>query len=351
MITVAGGFFPKNVPYGEQEHRIFNCIKNQIDKKFTKKKNLIINLTWFGPQFSNGAWDQVQLLAKKEKFDNLFWTGIIDPLTLLPDQIKQIEQIIQANNIYYIGVAFNGSHTFHTHSIVCREEFPNYDDNDLELQDLKFLFVNYNRKPKPHRILFVDKLVQNHLDHLGVVSLGKPESHYNVAQGLAVDKYYKVLENHDYTRNGKFPLDNAFGGVPPDFCSLGDLDIWKKHFLNIVSETEFYPWDNLFMTEKTLKPIIGLRPFVINGQVKIYQYLRDNGFKTFNHFFDFVKLEDIPEFEVHDSIIQVIKKLSTMDTSSILSMYHDMLPDLRYNRARFFEFAQEQKYKIEHLFE
>jgi hypothetical protein len=31
-------------------------------------------------------------------------------------------------------------------------------------------------------------------------------------------------------------------------------------------------------------------------------------------------------------------------------MYNDMLPDLIYNKNRFFEFAKEEEYKKEHLF-
>ena len=106
----------------------------------------------------------------------------------------------------------------------------------------------------------------------------------------------------------------------------------------------------MFITEKTWKPIIGLRPFVLNGQTKIYQYLRDHGFHTFNHYWPHIKIEELSEFEVHDSLIEVIKFLSTLSNTTLLEMYSDMLPALKHNRNRFFEFAQEQKYKIENLF-
>jgi hypothetical protein len=106
----------------------------------------------------------------------------------------------------------------------------------------------------------------------------------------------------------------------------------------------------MFITEKTWKPILGLRPFLLNGQTKIYKYLRDQGFKTFNHYFEGIELENLKEFEVHDSIISVIKYLATLDKKEILAMYNDMLPDLKHNRKRFFEFAQEQKSRAENLF-
>ena len=105
----------------------------------------------------------------------------------------------------------------------------------------------------------------------------------------------------------------------------------------------------MFISEKTWKPVLGLRPFVINGQTKIYQYLQDNGFKTFNHYFGNIELEQVKEFEVHDSIVSVIKYLVSLDKTHLLEMYQDMLPALRHNKERFFEFAQEQKIKIDNL--
>lgn len=352
MITIIGEFFTETVPFGIQEHRIFNSVKKQINNNFPSSNNLIINTTWIGPQFDNQSWSLIQkLIANNKKFDNLFWTGIIDPITILPDQIKEVEQALCLEKIFYIGVAFDGRCSFNTHSIVCQEEFPEYTQDELELKDLKFLYVNYNRKPKPFRIKLVEKLHEHNLEKYGIISLGKPELHYDVSQGLDTDKYYTLNDNTDPTNNNRFPMVKTFGSVPADFCSLGDLTIWQHHFLNVVSETEFFPWDTVFPTEKTLKPIIGMRPFIINGQTTIYDWLRRQGFRTFNHYFDGVELENIPEYEVHNSIIAVIQYLTTLDKKEIIKIYSDMLPDLVHNRNRFFEYAQEQKYKTEHLFE
>ena len=351
MITIIGEFFAKTEPFGTQEHRIFNSVKKQINNNFPSSNNLIINTTWIGPQFDNQSWPLIQkLIANNKKFDNLFWTGIIDPVTILPDQIKEVEQALCLEKIFYIGVAFDGRCSFNTHSIVCQEEFPEYTQDELELKDVKFLYINYNRKPKPFRIMLVEKLHEHALEKYGIISLGKPELHYDVSQGLDTDKYCILNDSTDPTNNNRFPMVKTFGGVPADFCSLGDLTIWQHHFLNVVSETEFFPWDTVFPTEKTLKPIIGMRPFIINGQTTVYKWLRDNGFKTFTHCFNGIELEDIKEFEVHDAIVNVIKYLISLDKAQILSMYNDMLPALKYNRNRFFEFANEQQYKIDHLF-
>jgi hypothetical protein len=177
--------------------------------------------------------------------------------------------------------------------------------------------------------------------------LGKNDKTYNKQDEVLCLLLGESIEEY---KEGNWGMTDTFG-IPHDIHTLGNIETWRTHFLTIVSETEFWPWDNTFVSEKTWKPIIGLRPFVLNGQTKIYKYLRDNGFYTFNHYWPHIEMEELPEFEVHNSLINVIKFLSTLSNTTLLEMYADMLPALEHNRNRFFEFANEQQYKIDHLFE
>ena len=351
-ITFIGRSFDIREQWGPQENKLIDVFKTKIDTKFPNDKNLIINLTWFGPQFGQ-SWQQVQsLITNNKTFNRIFWLSLVDPICILPTHFQEIETGVGAEYIYYIGGFDDSDYSFNFSSIPVKEDFIQYADDEILLTDLQQLFLCYNRKPKPHRIEMVEKIYKNNLEIHGIVTLGKNDVSYDVSRGLKTDLYLTVDENkEDYSYNGKFLTHRDFGGIPYDLCSLGRLDIWQTCFLNIVSETEFNPWDNLFITEKTWKPILGLRPFIINGQTKIYKYLQDNGFNTFNHYFNGIELEDIKEFEVHDAIINVIKYLVTLDKKEIIAMYNDMLPDLKHNRDRFFEFAKEQQYKMEHLFE
>ena len=45
--------------WGPQEDRLVKQVTNQINQRFPDHKNLLIKLTWFGPQFDNDTWDQV----------------------------------------------------------------------------------------------------------------------------------------------------------------------------------------------------------------------------------------------------------------------------------------------------
>jgi hypothetical protein len=348
-LTYIGTNFGARDQWGAQEIQLLQTISNQIEVRFSTEKNLLINTTWFGPQFDNGLYDQVmQLIEKKEIFDNIFWVAMVDPLCILPKQIIDIEEKLSAKNKYYLGGFDNSPQLFSFSSIATMEDFFEYKDDDIAIKAIDKIFLCYNRKPHPHRIQLVEKLYSNELEKYGTITLGKSDTSYDVSHGLKTDLFLTVEEElNNYSHNGKYNVPLNFGGVPYDLLSLGRLDIWQSYFLNIVSETSFNPWDNLFITEKTWKPILGLRPFVINGQTKIYKYLRDNGFYTFEDYFD-TKLEGIPEYEVHDSIIQVVKNLIDKD---LTKMYNDMLPKLVHNKNRFFEFANEQKYKMKNLFE
>lgn len=350
--TYIGTTFNINDQWGPQEHQLVDSISQQIQHSFANQNNLLINTTWFGPQFSNGLYEKVQdLILTQPHIDNVFWLAMVDPLCVLPEQIAKIEQGLAAKNCYYIGGFDNSSCEFTFSSIATAEDFVNYNVNDILLDQVRHVFLCYNRKPHPHRIELVEKLHKQNLQHRGVITLGRNDSNYDASRRLQTKLWLTVEENLDqYGHNGKFNVPTNFGGVPYDLLSLGRLDIWRSHFLNVVSETAFFPWDNLFITEKTWKPILGLRPFVINGQARIYQYLRSHGFRTFNHYWAHIELEEIAEYQVHDAVIEVIKYLADKPADKIKDLYQSMLPDLIHNRNRFFEFAAEQKHKANHLF-
>lgn len=347
-----GTTFDIRDPWGSQEKDLINSIIQQINEKFVNQKNLLINLTWFGPQFNNGIYQQVHdVLQKDGSFDNLFWLSTVDPNALSSDLMADIESRAQVKNVYKIGGFDHSPHAFVFSVVPTADEFFAYERNSLLIKEVEHLYLCYNRKPHPHRIQLVEKLVQEDLLQDGIVTLGKNDMNYDVSGGLKTDLFLSVDETpDDYSCDKKYRVHTNFGGVPYDLLSLGRMDLWQNHFLNIVSETTFFPWDDLFITEKTWKPIIGLRPFLVNGQTTIYKFLRDNGFRTFTHLFKDIEFEDIAEYQVHDSIVAAIKRLKDMTKQQILDLYQSILPDLDHNRRRLFEFAQEQKRKMSDVF-
>jgi len=352
MIHFIGGTFPVGAAWHNDEVSAIANIRQQIDAKFPSSRNLLINTTWFGPQFNNGHYDRfLQLVNTNQQFDRVFLMATADPVFLNQEQINNLIQSVHAKQIYLLG-HFDTDYQFNFHATVLGRYFANYTEDDLLPKDLKKIFLNYNRKPREHRVQLVSKLIENNLDQYGIITLGTESNRiYNKTE--PTPGHFIVEDLADFGAQDSMGRANGSEqfGIPDDIHSVGNLNLWQQHFLNIVSETEFLPWDNTFVSEKTWKPILGLRPFVLNGQTKIYKYLQDNGFYTFNHYWPHIKMEELLEFEVHDSLLAVIKFLSTMTNDTLLEMYADMLPALEHNRNRFFEFAKEQQYKIDHLFE
>lgn len=339
---VIGTTFPKSSQWHNNEVNLILTVKQQIEKNFPSGKNLLINTTWFGPQFDNGEYEKINLY--KGQINRLFLLAAVDAIMILPQQIDNIIKNIGAKEVYKLG-NFDSIFSFNFISTVIPEYFISPSNEQLMLTDPKWLYINYNRKPRTHRVELVDKLIKNNLQNDGIITLGKNRDCYN---NSTVDNLFFSL--NEAANDGNWNMDVAEFGIPHDIHTLGDINLWQNHFLNIVSETEFNPWDNMFVTEKTWKPILGLRPFVINGQTKIYSWLRANGFKTFTHYFPEINLETESELEVHNNIIAAIKYLKSLSPGVLISLYNKMLPDLKYNQQRFYEFAKEQKYKIENLF-
>jgi hypothetical protein len=344
-LTFIGTTFSITEPYGPSEIETLKTIQLQIEEQFPNDNNLLISLTWFGPQFDNDSWQQIEDFSKsKVKVDNLFLLATVDPPMITVTDIQQIKMLTDALHVYLLG-NFDSPHAFNFFAPTVAKNFKFYTDDDLLLKHCQYRYISYNRKPKPHRIQLVNMLYDQNLNTLGIITLGKDES--NIHNQNQLHKYISLGEQQkDYIDRGNHPDHWGFG-IPLDNFSLHRLDLWQESFLFVTGATEANPVNDLFCQQDTFKPMLGLRPFVINGSQKTYHWLKYHGFQTFNNYWPHI---DIESGEVQETIVSVIKFLATKSSNELLSMYQDMLPKLHHNKNRFFEFAEEQQYKIHHLF-
>lgn len=338
-----GVTFPPSYQWHTDETCLIDQLLRQIETAYPHQHNLLVNTTWFGPQFDNGAYEDFLQEIDIHPVDNLFFLAAADPVFLNPDQLAHLVKISACKTVTYLG-HFDGEYYFNFHAMVLPKYFRQYHDDDLVLRDIKWLFVNYNRKPRVHRVDLVNKLVQHDLDRRGLISLGRNDEMFSQTTEQTAC-FLLNEEPDDYAQEGNWGMDMRYG-IPHDIHSLGNMQIWQNHFITVVSETEFWPWDNMFISEKTWKPILGLRPFVINGQQKIYHYLRQQGFRTFEKYWPSI---DIEQQEVHQGIVDLLLYLAGLSTQELIQLWRSMLPDLLHNRDRFHEFSREQCLKIGNL--
>ena len=349
MTQFIGQTFPEEWLWSKYERKCIDSISNQIDKRFVGQKNLLVNLTWFGPQFDHQGNSYAQFLEHNQNVDNLFLLATVDPPMITKQQIGAITKMKGDPKVFKLG-NFDGPHQFNFFAPIIAEHFKKYDNDDIVLKDPKWHYINYNRKPRQHRVELVKKIIAKGLDKFGLLTLGKPDTtydndpHNNLYLTLGEKNEDYVATGHWFTQEDK---DDDVG-IPHDVLSLHNINYWQSHFLHIIGATEFSSDVDLFISETQYKPILGLRPFVINGNPKTYQWLEEQGFKTFNKYFPGIDLMD--SSKVHESIISVIEQLKEMTPDQIMLMYEAMMPDLLHNQKHFGTFARQQQFKIDNLF-
>ena len=192
--------------------------------------------------------------------------------------------------------------------------------------DIEKLYLCYNRKIHPFRKVFLDKL-ECTFDR-GIVSNGSLGFNQLVYDPKDLDPF-EVEHNQN-------------NNITNDIYSLGDPGIWNKALINVV--TESCKHTNVFLSEKTWKPIIGLRPFLILGDDNLYLQLKDIGFDTFDDIFgDWWK--NTWWQDRADAIVDILKNFDNK-TSSLNMLYSKLLPRLLSNRKRFEEYTIENFNKI-----
>ena len=349
MLTRIGTTFPARWQYGPEEIEIFDKTARQIEDKFPNERNLLINTTWFGPQFGNGEWEKIEQLFKDNlKFDNLFLLSVIDPLYLMEKHISEMCVRFGIKKTYRIGMFDVGKYEWNFHAIVGDNLMPKYNNEDVTLKNCNKDFLCYQRKPRAWRVDFVKLLKENNLIDNGIITLGaKTENDHDWSKGRTWEPI-TLDESHDPYRNDGQNNKAHYGGIPNDLVTVGSLDVWNRCFLYISSETVFDHWEPIFVNERIWKPMIGLRPYIIQGNPKTYQWLERNGFRTFNQYWSHIDLKH--STDVLNDHVSVLKFLRDKSKEEKMSMYQDMLSDLIHNKQRFYEFSREQKHKMENIF-
>lgn len=112
-------------------------------------------------------------------------------------------------------------------------------------------------------------------------------------------------------------------------------NLYEDTYFSVVTETLFDE-NEMFVSEKTYKPILHFHPFVIVGSPHTLNYLKSYGFKTFNKWWDesYDEIENTNDrmLAVYDTIQTLIKK----SDEEWLSMYSEMQDILIHNNKVLF---------------
>lgn len=123
-----------------------------------------------------------------------------------------------------------------------------------------------------------------------------------------------------------------------DGCTVGDttvnhtnqlVEYYSNFFIDIVAET-FINGTAFYPTEKTVRPMLLKKPFIIMGPKCYLIYLRQMGFRTFHNFWN----EDYDGYSPEDrylKILQLIDHLASKPVAELAEMYREMQTILEHN--------------------
>ena len=213
----------------------------------------------------------------------------------------------------------------------CEQSFQTIEWQDVYPNNFNYDFMCYMFKVKPWRTDLYNKLKGKK----GLLSLMQEKN---------------FTEQITYTW-GNTNTEPSSDGAPTvvDIYSFGDMDLWRSHFLNIVSEGLHGTYYPVWITEKTFKPIMGARPFIIYGHPETADCLRQIGFETFDEDFDHTP---DPDSEKHR--VERARVVDNLTNENIPLLYEKLLPKIEHNfhfddfRINGLSFKKEIKFLFSH---
>ena len=115
------------------------------------------------------------------------------------------------------------------------------------------------------------------------------------------------------------------------YSDLIDPEIYNSTFYTALIETACHPDFGVF-TEKTAKPIVGRRPFVVFGSPGHLRALRNLGFETFSIVIDESYDEEKDMQKRFDMVLDAMMELCSQDPKSV---YEDLKDILQHNKNHF----------------
>jgi len=122
--------------------------------------------------------------------------------------------------------------------------------------------------------------------------------------------------------------------------------VYQNSYFSVVTETEFFNNVHNFSTEKSIKPIAQLHPFIIVGRPNTLKQLKKYGFKTFSNFWDeSYDSEENNTFRML-KVFELIKKLINLPTAEWDLLLEKIKPILIYNKELLKKYSTKKQLPI-----
>jgi len=306
-----------NWPMKKLEQKI---VKNFLSKYYTDdSRTVIINSVWYTGDYHQ----QVVTELRKIQPTHIFVVALLDPPIVELDWFDEF-------NCEVVGVGYYPGPGYIDYCALFVEHFYQPVDQSLLTTSDKIdtAYMCLNRKPHQHRLRLYQGLEDAGLLDRGFVSMGGDPVPLRL---LAEDS-----AGQDIAPNG----GTEQHGITNDIVSLGNINNWQRHFVNIVTETIWDIEPSNFISEKTFKPILGLRPFLIYAPNGGVECIRSRGFEPYIN--DFGDITDLDLTESYN-VVNFLRILCDQPQNYWKMKFQQLQEKLLYNQAHFDSYAQAQK--------
>jgi len=233
------------------------------------------------------------------------------------------------------------------------------DDNDIvSIKKNKCLMLN--RRLHWHRKIFLSLIAGDDLFNNNLISFDLPYNEDkiddNFVYSIRNDNYLDVdmfFNKSDYTKesfnvkektkiiNGYNKLEKLkfnkldilnFESIDGRNLELDNIELYKESYFSLVAETEFFGKWNGSTTEKIIKPIQQLHPFIILGSPYTLKYLKSYGFRTFSEVWDESYDNEVVNSKRLLKVYSLFKKLNKKTDDEWLVILKKIKNILIYNR-------------------
>jgi hypothetical protein len=295
-------------------------VEKHLEKYYTdNSQSVIINSVWY-----TGDYHQQVIAELREiKPTHIFVIALLDPPIVQLNWFDEFNCKVQGIG-YYPGAGYID------YCALFVDHFYQPVDQALLLNTNRMdtAYMCLNRKPHPHRLQLYQQLEQLNLLDSGLVSMGGTPM---PARTLPDD-----IVGQDIAPNG----GTEQFGITNDIVSLGNINHWQRHFLNIVTETIWDIEPSNFLSEKTFKPVLGLRPFLIyapNGGVNC---LTLRGLEPYVN--DFKDISDL-DLTQPWAISNFIDVLCNQDQLYWSMKFNQLKEKLLFNQQQFKNYVSQQQ--------
>lgn len=318
---------------------------------------LIDDLDYFvDHDFPGFSLYNLQLILRELDVPN-FFCAIVSNIPNYDRYTKKIRDVLRPDDVPMRAISLSPGTRFKL-----KNKSPS--SKKIDIEKIEYPYIVLSRLNRFHRTVFMSKLFDLDLHTKGLVSYHNidssddgvfysrnnlfPDENFNHPTFLTTVPFTLYNNENIIKNNENIKLVNNFRSRIPKYCNFEEnTDISDKStsmkFQNdpiqralvyIALETTVkYPAP--YHSEISFKSIAQKRPFVIFGAPGCIKLLKNQGFQTFDQWWD-ESYDDERDTEKRlDMIIKIIQYLTSIDTQKLKKMCKEMEPLLEHNYQHF----------------